>query len=50
MPPDVLDGVEDAQLVQGVRVGVLDCSYSRFVGVGEDHLSSYEWSPSYEYT
>ena len=38
VPPEVLDDVEDAQLVQGVRVDLVDCSHGRLVGVGEDHL------------
>ena len=50
MPPDALDVVEDALLVQEVRVDVLVCNCSRFVRVGEDQISFYERATSYEYT
>lgn len=39
MRPDVLDGVVDAVLVQGLMEDLRDCGCSGLVGIGEDHLN-----------
>ena len=39
MRPDVLDGVEDVVLVQGVGKDLCDRSCSGLVGISEDYLN-----------
>ena len=39
MRPDVLDGVEDAVLAQGVGKDLRDRSCSGLVGISEDYLN-----------
>ena len=39
MRPDVLDGVEDVVLVQGVGKDLRDRSCSGLVGISEDYLN-----------